>query len=300
MRTHSLMRLSIALERSGVMDYVALTKPELTFLSVVTALAGYCLGASGVTGGTGMVHTLVGTAIAGGGSGSLNQYIERHFDARMKRTAHRPLPSGRLVPAEALLFGLTLSIGGTVYLALCVNLLTAWLAAVTCATYLLLYTPLKRLTPVATLIGSIPGAIPPVMGWTAARNEINSAALILFAIVVFWQLPHFLSLAWLYRKDYTQAGYRLLPAADTGGSKTSASALLATALLVPVSLLLVAAGETGMTYAVSASLLGGGFLICSLRFHLRRTALSARRLFVASLMYIPALVLCTIIDRLVR
>ncbi|HTY58391.1 MAG TPA: heme o synthase, partial [Bacteroidota bacterium] len=233
MRTHLTTRGTLALERSRAMDYITLTKPELTFLSVLTALAGYYLGAGGVFAGGGLFHTLLGTAMVGGGSGALNQYIERRYDAQMKRTENRPLPSGRIAPLEALLFGLFLSVGGIVYLALAVNMLTGSLAAVTCVTYISLYTPLKRLTPLATLIGGIPGALPPVMGWTAATNEISLPALILFAILFFWQMPHFLSLAWMYRKDYARAGYRLLAVGDTSGGKTAAQSLLHACLLIP-------------------------------------------------------------------
>jgi protoheme IX farnesyltransferase len=282
------------------LDYITLTKPELTILSVLTALAGYYLGAGGVLQGFGLIHTLLGTAMVGGGSGALNQYIERRFDAQMKRTENRPLPSGRISPGAALLFGLLLSCGGIVYLAVCVNMLTALLAAVTCVTYLSLYTPLKRLTPLATLIGGIPGALPPVMGWTAATNEISAAPLILFGILFFWQMPHFLSLAWMYRKDYARAGYRLLAVMDTGGNRTATQALLHTCLLIPVSLLLLRWGGAGVIYGVSAAILGAGFLLFSVLLLLHRTSGAARKLFFASLMYLPALMLSMVLDRLFR
>ena len=291
---------TLALDRSRAMDYISLTKPELTILSVLTALAGYYMGAGGVLEGAGLIHTLLGTAMVGGGSGALNQYIERRYDAQMKRTENRPLPSGRIAPREALLFGLLLSCGGIVYLAACVNMLTALLAAVTCVTYLSLYTPLKRLTPLATLVGAIPGALPPVMGWTAATNEINSGAVILFGILFFWQMPHFLSLAWMYRKDYARAGYRLLAVLDTGGRRSATQAILHTCLLIPVSLLLVRWGGSGMIYGVSAAILGAGFLLFSILLLLRRTSVAARRLFFASLMYLPALMLAMVLDRVLR
>jgi protoheme IX farnesyltransferase len=282
------------------MDYITLMKPELTFLSVLTALAGYYLGAGGNIVGSGLLHTLLGTAMVGGGSGALNQYIERRYDGLMRRTENRPLPSGRIAPVEALLFGILLSSGGILYLAVCVNVLTSLLAAVTCTTYVWLYTPLKRLTPHATLIGGIPGALPPVMGWTAATGEISGGALILFGILFFWQMPHFLSLAWMYRKDYARAGYRLLAVQDEGGKKTASHALLHTSLLIPVSLLLVGGGGAGIVYGVSAALLGGGFLSCALLLFARRSSASARRLFFVSLMYLPALMLAMVIDRLLR
>jgi protoheme IX farnesyltransferase len=282
------------------MDYITLTKPELTILSVLTALAGYYLGAGGVLQGIGLIHTLLGTAMVGGGSGALNQYIERRFDAQMKRTENRPLPSGRIAPREALLFGLLLSCGGIVYLAVCVNVLTALLAAVTCVTYLSLYTPLKRLTPLATLIGAIPGALPPVMGWTAATGEISSGAMVLFGILFFWQMPHFLSLAWMYRKDYARAGYRLLAVMDPEGSRTATQALLHTCLLVPVSFLLLRWGGGGVIYGVSAAILGAGFLLFAVLLLLQRTSGAARKLFFASLMYLPALMLAMVLDRVFR
>ena len=302
MRTHMTTRGSgtLALDRSRAMDYIALTKPELTILSVLTALAGYYLGAGGVLQGIGLIHTLLGTAMVGGGSGALNQYIERRFDAQMKRTENRPLPSGRIAPLEALLFGLLLSCGGIVYLAVSVNMLTALLAAVTCVTYLSLYTPLKRLTPLATLIGGIPGALPPVMGWTAATGEISSGAMVLFGILFFWQMPHFLSLAWMYRKDYARAGYRLLAVMDPEGSRTATQALLHTCLLIPVSLLLLRWGGAGVIYGVSAAVLGAGFLLFAVLLLLQRTSGAARKLFFASLMYLPALMLAMVLDRVFR
>jgi protoheme IX farnesyltransferase len=300
MRMQITTRGTLALERSRAMDYITLTKPELTFLSVLTALAGYYMGAGGVVEGTGLIHTLLGTAMVGGGSGALNQYIERKYDAQMKRTENRPLPSGRIAPLEALLFGLVLSCGGIVYLALCINTLTASLAAITCVTYLSLYTPLKRLTPLATLIGGIPGALPPVMGWTAASNEIGAGALILFGILFLWQMPHFLSLSWMYRKDYARAGYRLLAVMDPGGSRTGLHAILYTCLLIPVSLLLLGGGGAGMIYGVSAGVLGAGFLLFACLLLARRTSGAARRLFFASLMYLPALMLAMVLDRVLR
>ncbi len=300
MRTHMTPRGTIALERSRAMDYITLMKPELTFLSVLTALAGYYLGAGGIIGGPGLLHTLLGTAMVGGGSGALNQYIERRYDGLMRRTENRPLPSGRIAPVEALLVGLLLSSGGILYLAICVNMLTSLLAAVTCATYVWLYTPLKRLTPYATLIGGIPGALPPVMGWTAATGEITGGAIVLFGILFFWQMPHFLSLAWMYRKDYARAGYRLLAVSDEGGRKTASQAILHTSLLIPVSLLLVGRGGAGIIYGVSAALLGGGFLLFALLLYARRSSASARRLFFVSLLYLPALLLAMVIDRALR
>ncbi|HEX9080463.1 MAG TPA: heme o synthase, partial [Desulfuromonadaceae bacterium] len=205
---------ALAIERSRLMDYLTLTKPELTFLSVLTALAGYFLGAGLSFGPVTLFHTLLGTALVGGGAGALNELIERKYDALMKRTEHRPLPSGRLSPLEAGAFGVGIALAGVAELTAFVNPLTAFLAAVTLASYLSLYTPLKRITPLATLIGAFPGALPPLMGWTAAGKGIDLWGLSLFAILFFWQMPHFLSLAWMYRRDYGRAGYRLLAVMD--------------------------------------------------------------------------------------
>ena len=299
MRTDIGSKGVLALERSRAADYIALTKPELTFLSVLTALAGYYLGTEGTMPGMGVLHTLLGTAMVGGGAGAINQYIERHFDALMKRTEQRPLPAGRISPGEALGFGTALTVAGILELALLVNPLTGFLALLTSATYLFLYTPLKRVTPFSTLVGGIPGALPPVMGWTAARNEINAEAWVLFGILFLWQMPHFLSLAWMYRKDYARAGYRLLTVLDTEGTRTGFYIIASTAALVPVSGLLTATGSTGSVYAAGALLAGIAFLVPAIRLAMARSSAAARVLFFASLLYLPALMLALVLDRII-
>ncbi|HTO94471.1 MAG TPA: heme o synthase [Bacteroidota bacterium] len=291
---------ALALERQRVADFVALTKPELTFLSVLTALAGYTLGAAGTPSLAGGAALALGTAMVGGGSGALNQAMERRFDALMKRTEHRPLPAGRMTLAQAVMFGTLLVVGGTALLAAAHGPLTASIAAVTCATYLLLYTPLKRLTPMATLIGALPGALPPVMGWTAAAGTPGPGAYVLFGILFLWQMPHFLSLAWIYRNDYARGGYRLLAVIDTDGRKTGTQSLAYALALIPVSLLLVACGEAQGVYAVAALLLGGTFAALAAGLRKERSGAAARRLFFASLVYLPLLMCAMVVDRLLR
>ncbi len=298
MRTDIGSKGELAIERSRVADYVALTKPELTFLSVLTALAGYYLGSGGSLSGMGMLHTLLGTAMVGGGAGAINQYMERHLDALMKRTEQRPLPAGRVSAGEALVFGTALTLAGILELVLLVNPLTGFLAALTSVTYLFLYTPLKRITPFSTLVGGIPGALPPVMGWTAARNEINAEAWVLFGILFLWQMPHFLSLAWMYRKDYARAGYRLLTVLDTKGTRTVFYIIASTTALVPVSGLLSATGSTGTIYAAGALLAGIALLVPAVRLASARSSSAARVLFFASLLYLPALMLALVLDRI--
>jgi protoheme IX farnesyltransferase len=289
---------TLVLVRSRAADYVTMMKPELTFLSVLTALAGYFLGADGVFHGFGMMHILVGTALVGGGAGALNQVLERKYDALMKRTEHRPMPAGRLSVLEGSVFGSGLSLAGIAYLLVLVNPLTALLAAVTSATYLYLYTPLKRITPVSTLIGAIPGALPPVMGWTAARNSLDFDSWVLFGILFFWQMPHFLALAWMYRKDYTRAGYRLLTVLDGEGTRTGTHILVYAVLLCIVSTLPVVTGGLGVVYGVSALILGGAMIVPSVRLLRLRSNPAARTLFFASLLYLPALMLAMVIDKL--
>jgi len=288
----------IALERSRFMDYFALTKPELTFLSVITALTGYYLGAGGSMQATVLIHTLLGTALVGGGAGALNQYVEREYDAMMKRTENRPVPSGRIHPYEALLFGIILSVVGIIDLTLYTNALTGFLASVTLVSYVFLYTPLKRITPLSTIVGAFPGAIPPVMGWTAARNEVNPEAVVLFALLFVWQIPHFLSLAWMYRKDYARAGYRLLTVVEPEGNMASRQILAYTALLVPLTVLPWSMGMFGPLYLALALLISLAFLAVSIFLVRKRTNIAARYVFAGSLIYLPVLMAIMVIDRI--
>lgn len=287
-----------AIPRSRALEFLALTKPELTFLSMLTAVAGFFLAGDLQGLALQMTALIVGTGLVGGGAGALNQLIERVEDGLMHRTCRRPLPGGTLSAKAALLFGLSCAIGGTLILTLFANVLTGMLAAVTLGIYLGLYTPLKRKTPLATLIGAIPGALPPVMGWTAARGSLDPAAAVLFALLFCWQIPHFHSLAWIYRKDYERAGYRLLAVLDRSGRRTSRQILVFLALLIPASLALYAAAGLGTVYLASATLTGSVFLYLGVRFRFRRTAATARPLFIASLAYFPVLFLFMLLDRM--
>ena len=298
MRTQINTEGAIVLERSRFADYIALTKPELTFLSVVTAMAGFYLGTTGGIPVMLMLHVLVGTGLVGAGAGALNMYIERDYDAMMRRTENRPLPSGRLSPREVLWFGSTLSLVGITELLLFTNLLTGFLAIATLTTYLFLYTPLKRITPLATIVGAVPGALPPVMGWTAACNEITLDTWILFAILFLWQMPHFLSLAWMYRRDYMRAGYRLMTVSDENGSTTSGHILAYCLALIPVTIIPAALGLFGLIYLLGTIALGLGFFYLSLRYRFDRSNHTARQVFFASLLYLPALLLVMVVDKI--
>jgi heme o synthase len=289
---------TIALERSRFMDYWTLTKPELTLLSVVTALTGYYLGAKGALHAPILLHTLLGTALVGGGAGALNQYVERQYDALMKRTENRPVPSGRVHPFEALVFGMLISVLGIAELSLYVNALTGFLASITLVSYLFLYTPLKRITPLSTIVGAFPGAIPPVMGWTAARNEITTEAIVLFALLFVWQIPHFLSLAWMYRKDYARAGYRLLTVVEPEGNMAARQILAYTALLVPLTILPWSMGMFGMLYLSLALLLSLAFLAVTIFLARERSNSAAKLVFAGSLIYLPALMAIMVVDTL--
>lgn len=279
-------------------DYIELTKPRLTTLSVLTTLAGYYIGSAGVIQGNLLLHTLIGAFMVGGGCGALNMFMEHEHDARMKRTAKRPIPAGRLTPVEVLVFGSLISVAGVVYLAVAVNMLTGILGAVTIVSYLLLYTPLKRLTTLNTLVGAIPGAIPPVMGWAAATDSLGPGlgGWILFSILFFWQMPHFLSLAWMCRDDYAQAGYRMLAVVDPDGSRTGMQILLYTSALVPVSLVPTMVGLAGGIYFFSALALGILFLVLGVNVARGKSRKEARMLFHYTLLYLPVLLLVLALD----
>lgn len=289
---------TMALVRPRIVDYLKLTKPELTLLSMLTAVAGFLLSGSAEGRALEFLALIGGTALVGGGAGALNQYVERAFDGMMHRTAHRPIPAGRLTPGSALLFGLCSAVSGLALLGIYANLLTALLGVVTLATYLLLYTPLKRLTPWATIVGAVPGALPPLMGWTAARGSLEADAWLLFALLFCWQMPHFLSLAWIYRRDYERAGFRILTVLDPDGRRTAAQIVLFLLLLLPASLGLAGAGDLGTLYLVGAGIVGFGFFSAGVRFALQRNTAAARSLFFASLAYFPALFLVMLLDRM--
>jgi len=289
--------IALTAARLARLDFLELTKPRLSsFVLLVVALAAW-LGSAGAIEPFTLLLAVLGTGLVAGGANALNMVIESDLDARMARTAGRPIPSGRLEPGEAAVFGGLITVAGLLLL-LGTTPLAALLAAFTSASYLLVYTPLKRRTTLNTHIGAIPGALPALIGWAAARGELDPAAWTLFAIVYLWQLPHFLAIAWLYRDDYARGGYRMLPSADPHGMSTGRQALLGALALVPASLLPSLAGITGALYFAGALLLGAWFVRRAILFALERTALAARQLLRASLLYLPAILALMFFDRL--
>lgn len=291
---------------SRLLDYAELMKPELTGLSVLTTLCGFYLASEGSFDYLRFFWTGLGTLLVGGGLGALNQYIERHYDAMMKRTERRPLPGGRMSPAHAFWFGIGCLATGVGVLLFSTSMLTSLLAGVIIVTYLFLYTPLKRLTRWSTVIGGIPGALPPVMGWTAAGGELNSGAWILFAILFLWQLPHFYALAWMYRKDYARAGFQMLTVYDEDASRTSRHVFWCIVGLIPVSIVLTFVGVTGWKYSLVALLVGSLFLVYGVlfvrysgyQFSAVKVNHYSRQLFFASLWYLPVLMIGMVVDKL--
>ncbi len=269
--------------------YLELTKPRITILIVLTSAAGFALGSRGPVNYAVLAHALLGIALLSSGIGTLNQFLERDLDGLMRRTADRPLPSGRLFPFEALWFGVALTVMSEVYLAVFVNTLTSLLGLTVIAGYLFVYTPLKTRTSLSTAVGAFPGAMPPLMGWTAARGEIDIAAWVLFAILFLWQFPHFLAIAWMYREDYGRAGIRMLPVVEPDGRVTGQQIIAYALMLVPVSLLPAVLGISGKIYLVSALVLGLLFLASSIRAALSKSNQHARQLLLASVLYLPLL-----------
>lgn len=272
-----------------VSDYVALTKPRLNFLVVATSAAGYYLGAPGTLDMVSMAHAVIGTALVAGGAAVLNQLYERDTDALMHRTQRRPLPAGRVAPPEARMFGAALSAAGLVLLAARTNWLAAALALGTLVIYLVIYTPMKRRTPVATLVGAVPGALPALIGWTAARGSVTAGGAALFAIVFLWQMPHFMAIAWLYRDDYAKAGFPMLSVIEPEGRRAGRQALWYAVVLLPVSLVPAFVGVAGAIYLAVAAVLGAGLLYLAARFAATRSQESARALFFGSITYLPLL-----------
>jgi protoheme IX farnesyltransferase len=277
--------------------YVELTKPRITFLIVLTSAAGFCLGARGAVNYLVFTHAMIGIALLSSGIATLNQFMERDLDGLMRRTESRPLPSGRLSPFEALWFGVTLTLVAELYLAVSVNVLTAILGLTVISGYLFLYTPLKTRTSLSTALGAFPGAMPPLMGWTAARGEIDIAAWVLFAILFLWQFPHFLAIAWMYREDYGRAGICMLPVVEPDGRVTGQQIILYSLMLVPVSLLPTFLGVSGKVYLVAALVLGLLFLASSIRAALSKSNQHARQLLLASVLYLPLLFGVMVLNR---
>jgi protoheme IX farnesyltransferase len=277
---------------SVLFDYWELTKPEINFLIAITAAAGFWLGSPAARPHflwTQFLHTLLGTILVASGAATLNQLIELRYDAQMRRTARRPLVSGRIAPSHALWFGVLLSFFGVMYLAISTNALAALLAALTLLSYLFLYTPLKRITPLCTLVGAVPGAAPPLIGWAAASGHLDAAAWVLFAIVFLWQFPHFMSIAWMYREDYGRAGYLVLPAGERKDSFVIWQCLLPGLGLFAVALVPALRSQSGIVYFAGAFVLGAVFLYYSARFAAERSIVCARQLLFASILYLPVL-----------
>jgi protoheme IX farnesyltransferase len=289
---------SIARERRQVLvDLVALTKPRVVVMVIVTTMVGYYAGLSGPADYARLVHLILGTLLAAGGTMALNQYWERDVDARMDRTRMRPLPDGRLQPLEALIFGVAITIVGVFYLAAAVSPRAALVTAATAVLYLFAYTPLKVRSALCTLVGAVPGALPPVTGWVAAREDLGVGAGVLFGILFLWQLPHTLAIARLYQDDYARAGVRVLPVVDADGASTERQMLTACAALLVVSLLPTLIGLAGAVYFVGALVLGAGLAIVGVHQAMAPSALRARRMLYASLLYLPALLALLALDK---
>ncbi|NOS69772.1 MAG: protoheme IX farnesyltransferase [Verrucomicrobia bacterium] len=284
--------------KGWVSVYSDLIKARLTTLVLLTTLVGFYVGWQGAMNYLLMFHALFGTALVASGAAALNQLLEREYDARMRRTANRPLPSGRLQPVTVMLFGGVCSVVGLVYLALLVNLLTSVLGAISLVSYLFIYTPLKRITWLNTAVGAIPGALPPLMGWAAARNELTGGGWALFAILAFWQIPHFFAIAWMYKEEYAKAGFQMLPNVDPDGSRTGQQAVSHTLGLLPVSLCPFVLHLAGPVYLAAAILLGGFYLWCAFRFAKRLDVPSAKKLFFASIIYLPLLLIALVADKI--
>ena len=285
-------------EKSLAAVFADLIKARLTALVLLTTFVGFYLGETGSVNYLLMFHALFGTALVAAGAAALNQWLERDYDAKMRRTASRPLPSGRLQPSTVAIFGGLCSILGLIYLAVLVNPLTSVVGAVTSVSYLFIYTPLKRVTWVNTLVGAIPGALPPLMGWTAARNELSGEGWALFAILAFWQIPHFMAIAWLYKEEYAKAGFVMLPNIDADGSRTAQQSVSNTIALLLASLCPFAFGLNGKIYLAAALMLGAGYFWCAVRFAQQLTAPRAKQLFLASIIYLPLLIAALVGNKL--
>jgi len=284
-------------EKSWLSVFCDLIKVRLTGLVLLTTLVGFYLGSREAVDYALMIHALLATTLVACGASALNQWWEREHDAKMRRTEDRPLPSGRMQPETVLLFGGLCSVAGLIYLAFAVNPLTSLVGGVTVVTYILIYTPLKRVTWLNTAIGAIPGALPPLMGWTAARNDLTTEGWSLFAILFFWQIPHFLAIAWLYREEYAKAGFIMLPGVDPDGTRTGSQAVSHTLALLVASLCPVIFHVAGIVYLAGALILGVAFLWCAVQFSRGLTLQRARRLFLISIIYLPLLLGLMVLDK---
>lgn len=280
-----------------VMDYLALTKPRMVVMVLAVTVAGFYLGTTGTPDWVGLLNLLVGVSLASGGTLALNQYFERHEDALMQRTQFRPLPDGRIQPLPALCFGVVVTIAGLLYLTFMAHALAGLVTAVTTFTYLFWYTPLKLKSSLCSVVGAIPGALPPVTGWVAARGSFDTELWVLFAILFLWQIPHALAIAWLYRDDFARAGFRLLPVLHPDGGSTGRQIIIYSLALLGAGLLPTLIGMTGTIYFIAALILGLVFLGFAVDMALSRTTEAARRLMFASLVYLPLVYLLMAIDK---
>jgi heme o synthase len=279
-----------------IRDLIELVKARLTLLVLLTTAVGFYLGVEGPISWPALLHTVLGTAAAAAGAAALNQWWEYQLDAMMDRTRSRPVPAGRMRPTEALVIGTTLSIFGVAYLAVVCNALSAALAAITIIIYIFAYTPLKVISTFNTLLGAVPGALPPMIGWAAARGTLDAGAWMLFAILFFWQLPHFFAIAWMYRDDYARAGFQMISSDDATGARSASQSVFFCMILFVVAGLPAFIRMATVFYLLAAWVLGGLFIVMAMRFLKTRTRNDARRLFITSVIYLPlllgALVLC--------
>lgn len=278
-------------------DYLALTKPRITWLILMSTGVGYFFGLRGNLNLLTLLHTLLGTGLLASGTATLNQWYEREEDARMRRTEMRPIPAGKIAPGNALLFGLVVSGAGFLELAIAVNLLAGLLGLTTLASYLLLYTPLKKRSPLSTTVGAFPGAMPPLIGFAGASGTLTTEALALYLILFLWQFPHFYAIAWMYREDYGRAGIRMLPVVEPDGRSTAREIVLYSLALIPASLLPAFLSMSGRLYLAGALVLSSLYFYAGLRVVFERTVLRARKVLVASVLYLPLLYVLMVLDR---
>jgi protoheme IX farnesyltransferase len=278
-----------------VSDYLELSKSRIVLMVLITTLGGY-LFAPGAMDALLLVHALIGTALVAAGTNALNQYVEREHDAKMLRTKARPLPAGRITPRAALLFSAGIAVAGTLYLGLAVNWLTAFLGAFTLTSYIFVYTPLKRVSTLCTVIGAVPGAIPPLMGWTAATGELGIGGWIVFGISFFWQLPHFMAISWIYREDYARGGFVMLSVEDSDGGAVARQAIYYTLALLAVSVTPTLLGMTGIVYLLAATAAGAALLATTIRFYFDRGMRNARSVFMTSNIYLLVVMLLLVLN----
>lgn len=276
-------------------DYLELSKARIVLMVLITTAAGYLVGAPGIAPLI-LFNTLLGTALVAAGTNALNQYVEREHDAKMNRTRLRPLPDGRIAPRAALVYSAAIAVAGTLWLGFSVNWLTASLGGLTLASYIFIYTPLKRLSTLCTIVGAVPGAIPPLMGWAAATGSISAGGWILFAILFFWQLPHFMAISWIYREDYGRAGFSILSVRDADGAATARAAVLYSLALLGVSVLPALLGLAGVAYVIGAVLAGFVLLAASIAFFFERSNRTARRLFMISNLYLMTVMVLLVVS----